>query len=534
MPPSALAPPARTDPRNGPGHGRSGAGLRLLIIAGVIIFVLALVAGAWPFSRNRVLQNLSEAANSQLQVRAFHRTYFPHPGCVIEGLTFRHRPNESKPLIAIQKLTIEGSYAGLISKRVSRMIAEGMVVSIPAFGSGETFETSPSKITIGEIVANGAVVEFASRKTGTPPLRFDVHEASLRNVGWSGPLTYRIKVRNPNPPAEVIATGKFGVWRKGDGGETPISGEYKFEQADLGVYEGIAGKLTSAGQFSGKLRHIDIAGTTEIPDFVVKSGGHMMPLTNRFRAYVDATHGDTFLEQVDSNFLKTHVEAKGSIASAEGKKGKVAKLDFRSNGARIEDLLRLFVEANRAPMSGSVTLQAHVEIPPGSEEFLKKLKLRGSFGILSGIFSPETQHDVNKLSAGARGEKNTDDPETVLTDLAGHVVVEGGTAHFSDLSFGVPGASARLHGTYNLINYKIDLRGQMHVESKISNAESGGKAFLIKMMEPFFKKKKKGEIVPVRISGTYKHPSFGLDVHDKDGQSVPPPRDSGKPAPPSH
>jgi hypothetical protein len=87
----------------------------------------------------------------------------------------------------------------------------------------------------------------------------------------------------------------------------------------------------------------------------------------------------------------------------------------------------------------------------------------------------------------------------------------------------VPGATARMHGTYNLLNYKIDLRGQMRVDSKISNTEKGGKALLLKMIEPFFKKKKKGEIVPVRISGNYHHPSFGLDLNDKNAQKVPEP-----------
>ena len=36
--------------------------------------------------------------------------------------------------------------------------------SFPHSVSGETFHTTPSKITIGEIVANGAVLEFALRK----------------------------------------------------------------------------------------------------------------------------------------------------------------------------------------------------------------------------------------------------------------------------------------------------------------------------------------------------------------------------------
>ena len=64
--------------------------------------------------------------------------------------------------------------------------------------------------------------------------------------------------------------------------------------------------------------------------------------------------------------------------------------------------------------------------------------------------------------------------------------------------------------------------GQLQVDSKISNTTSGTKSFFLKIMEPFFKKKKKGEIVPVRISGTYGHPSFGLSLNDKKAQTVPP------------
>jgi hypothetical protein len=290
------------------------------------------------------------------------------------------------------------------------------------------------------------------------------------------------------------------------------------------VYDGIAGKLSSSGKFSGPLEHIDISGTTDVPDFEVTSAGHPVHLTTKFDAYVDGMHGDTFLKRVDADFGKTHVVAEGSIARSSNGISKTALLDFSGSQASIDDLLRLFVQAKRPPMSGSVTLRAHVEVPPGDDQFLKKLKLQGHFGIQAGAFSnPSTQKGVDQLSAGARGQKDPPDPETVLTDLTGQVDTIDGVAKFADLSFGVPGASARMHGTYNLLNYKIDLHGQMWVDSKISNTEKGGKALLLKMIEPFFKKKKKGEIVPVRISGNYQHPSFGLDMNDKKAQKVPTP-----------
>jgi hypothetical protein len=527
-----MAPATATQPPKLETHRRARPGRwgRIALIAAVVVLVLLAIAVALcrrPFSEGAILQDLHEISDSQVTARAFHQKLFPYPGCVLEGVVFRHGSHQIKPLITIERLTIQGSYLGLLQTRVRRITAEGMRIFVPAFGTGEDFHTTPSTISVDEIVANGSSVEFAFHDPDKTSLRFDIHEALMRDVVPNRPFSYRLKVHNPEPPGEVAVEGKFGPWKRGDAGETPISGEYTFEHADLSVYHGVAGILSSKGKFEGNLAHIDIDGKNDVPDFEVKMGGHPVRLTTEFSAYVDAMHGDTYLKQVTADFWKTHVVGEGSIAKSASGKGKTALINFRSNNARIDDLLRLFVKASRPPMSGKVTLQARVEIPPGHEEFLKKIKLRGSFGIDSGVFTkPKTQEGVNKLSAGALGEKDPVDPETVLMDLTGQVDVLGGVSRFSDLSFNVPGAAARMHGTYNLLNHKIDLRGQLQVDSKISNTESGTKAFLLKMMEPFFKKKKKGEIVPVRISGTYEHPTFGLDLNDKKAQKVAEPRTS--------
>jgi len=528
MTPSTAAQPVNFEARKQGAPHLSSKLILITLLAIVVLCVLALLLHRyWPFGEVTVVQNLREASNSEVKFRAFHETYFPSPGAILEGVVFNHGPNEAPPLITIEKLTIQGSYLGLLANHVTRITADRLRVLIPPFGTGTAFHTTQSRITIGEIVTNGAAIEFSSGNPNKQPLRFDIHEASLQNVGWSGPLTYHVKVHNPEPPGEVTATGRFGVWNRSDPGETPISGEYKFEHADLSVYKGIAGTLSSTGKFGGKLSHVDISGTTDTPDFVVKSGGHPMRLTTEFSAYVDATHGDTFLKRVTGDFWKTHIVAEGSIAKSPDGKGKTALIDLEANDARIEDLLRLFVEKNRPPMSGGVTFRARAEIPPGPQKFLKKVKLRGNFGIAAGSFSDSsTQEGVNKLSAGARGQKESPDPETVLTDLSGSEDLIGGIVRFSDLSFGVPGAAARLHGTYDLTSYKIDLRGQLKLDSKISNTQSGAKALLLKAIQPFFKKRKTKEIVPVRISGTYQHPTFGLDLNDKNAQNVSVPRHS--------
>jgi hypothetical protein len=478
----------------------------------VIIGVVALGIRFWPFEQYSVTQILQQMSDSQVRVHGFHSTYFPSPGCTLDGVEFRHGDAASKPLITIDKLTIRGTYFGIPFQHVSRITAEGMHIFIPAV-NGKPLNIVRSKITIGEIVADGTTLDFETQDPEKKLLRFDVREAWLSDVGWNGPLTYRVKLHTTEPPGEVSATGKFGVWNQANPAKTPVSGEYNFNNADIGMFPGIGGTLSSAGKFDGTLGHIDVSGKTDTPNFEVNIGGHLVHLTTEFSAYVDATNGDTFLKRVDASFRKTRVIATGSIAKSDNADGKTALINLSVQNGRIEDIVGLFVKDNQSPMSGAVVMRSKAEIPPGEQPFLKKLQMQAAFGIGGAEFSqPSTQETVDKLSAGARGEKDPADPATVLTDLKGDVALKNGTANFTNLSFGVPGASARMEGTFDLVSHKIDLHGQLQLDSKMSNTTNGAKALMLKMMDPLFKKRNKGEILPVRISGTYDHPSFGLDI----------------------
>ena len=493
-----------------------------IVIAVTATCVAACVAALlwnriWPFTERAVLEDLAQASDCTVTARTSRRTYFPIPGCILEGVEFHHGPDKWS-LMTINKLTIEGSYLGIFTRHVPRIRADGWHVYVPPFGGNVTFDTQHSKLVVEEVVANGAVVEFASNDPQKKPLRFDVQEAHLHDLRWGSPIAYELKFHNPEPPGEIATHGKFGAWTTGKPGETPLSGEYTFDRADLGIYGGVAGILESNGKYGGVLKHIDITGTTDVPDFEVESGGHKVKLMTQFNAFVDAVHGDTFLKHVDGQFGRTNLIVEGSVAGAKDRKGKSAQLDLTARQGRIEDILGLFVKERRAPMSGAVAFKARAEIPPGNEPFLTKVKLQGMFGIDDGKFSKvETQKNVNELSAGARGE-NKEDPETALTDLKGRVVLDGGIATFSDLSFGIPGAAAHMYGTYDILNHKVDLHGRMRVDTKISKTANGIKALLLKAMDPFFKKKKRGEIVPVHITGTYEHPQFGLDLTKPKGQ----------------
>ena len=501
--------PINPTPSRGPSHRKTI--FVLLVIAAAVVCLAILYREAWPFSQKAVMADLGDASDSEVTIRSSRQTYFPTPGCILEGVVFRHGPDRFT-IITVEKLTIEGSYLGILTQHVPRITAEGAHIFVPPFDNKMTFDTEHSSLVVDEIVANNSVVDFESDEPHKAALRFEVHEARMNDVRWGNPFRYHLKFQNPKPPGELAVNGSFGPYTKSRPEDTPFSGEYTFDHADLGVYGGVAGMLTSKGKFGGVFKHIDISGTTDTPDFEVTTGKHKVKLQTQFDAFVDAMHGDTFLKRVEAHFGRTIIMAEGSIAGAKSGKGKEALLRLTSRRGRIEDILGLFTSERRAPMSGVIGLRAQAEIPPGDKPFLEKVKLQGTFGIDEGAFTKrETQQNVDELSAGARGE-NKEDPETVLTDLKGSVELTQGIAHFSDLSFGIPGADAGMEGTYNLLNHKIDLHGKMRVDTKISKTASGVKALMLKIMDPIFKKKKHGEVVLVHIAGTYEKPQFGLDL----------------------
>ncbi len=50
--------------------------------------------------------------------------------------------------------------------------------------------------------------------------------------------------------------------------------------------------------------------------------------------------------------------------------------------------------------------------------------------------------------------------------------------------------------------------------AEISKTTHGIKSLMLKVLDPFFKNKPDGYLAPVKITGTYDHPKFGLDLGD--------------------
>jgi hypothetical protein len=157
-------------------------------------------------------------------------------------------------------------------------------------------------------------------------------------------------------------------------------------------------------------------------------------------------------------------------------------------------------------------------VPPDPLGFLKNLDLEGDFGVGNERFtSADVQVPLNRLIESGRGEskkEEAEDPETVLSNLKGHVSVKNGIATLSAVSFSAPGTLAQIRGTYNLLDKTVNLQGVLHTNGKLSDTTSGFKALVLKAVVPFLKKKTV-TIVPFTVTGTSMKPSFALDLDAK-------------------
>jgi AsmA-like C-terminal region len=147
--------------------------------------------------------------------------------------------------------------------------------------------------------------------------------------------------------------------------------------------------------------------------------------------------------------------------------------------------------------------------------FLNSLRMNGRFEVTDGHFQKEMQVKANELSARAQGKK-VDNPaeagEVAITSLSADVAIENGIAHLSRLYFEVPGARARVQGTYALKEHQVDLRGNLWTDATVSKDTTGIVSVLLKPIDPLFKRKHAGAMVEVEMNGKIEQPHFGVEL----------------------
>ncbi|MGH9329760.1 MAG: hypothetical protein ACRD09_04900 [Vicinamibacterales bacterium] len=472
---------------------------------------------------------LTERLDSEVEMREFGAHPLPTLSVDGAGLVLK-RYDDAAPFIEIDTFEVHAGPFGLFRqpRRIRSVKLTGVGIHVGP-GRGATNRTDkndtnndadeagwkshPAVIT--ELIAENARLEIVPKNPAKPPRVYDIHRLVLADASLEGPTRFEATLSIPTPPGDVKAHGRIGRWIRRDPGRTRVKGEYAFKDANLGVFRGIAGILSSTGQFTGPLERLEVRGRTETPKFTLTSAGNPVPLTTEFEAVVDGTSGDTILTRVRAVLGNSHIATSGRVIRAREVKGRLIKLDVNVDRARLEDLLRLAVRGARPPMSGAVRARARMELRPGEADVIDRLRLDGNFQLASARFSDfDVQKAVATLSHRGRGINANEAPppgDSVVSNVSGVFSLAAGRMRFSKLTFSVPGARLRLSGDFHLRSEALNFEGFLVTEASLSEMTTGWKSVLARLGDLWLRRD--GEtVIPIRISGQKDKPAFGLDA----------------------
>jgi hypothetical protein len=542
------------------------AGALLLVLALSAAIVSAFLHRIEPFLRARIVEALEDRFHAHVELDSFHVSVREGlwaegkglriwPPAQVEGVTVPGSIEAGAPLVGVDEFRFHVPWRYQPGKplHISEVQLKGLHLSVPPKSHFEHATVSATRVTAGNsgppvapsaeaskpngkrffsflidtIECTVAQVVLGTSKPGKLPLIFEIAHFKLVNISAAGPIGFEAELTNPKPVGTIRSTGSIGPWQTSDPGETPITGDYRFDHADLSIFKGIAGILNSTGHYAGTLREVVADGDTDTPDFRLAHFGNALPLHTHFHARVDATNGDTWLDPVEGALGQSHFSAQGQVVrvieaeagSPPQSKGHDIALNINVERARLEDFLRLASHSSTPLLTGDLTVKAGLHIPPGPASVLERMTLAGSFALDQAHFtSAKIQDRIEELSLrgqGRPGELKSTDPASIHSAMLGHFQMAGGSISLPELQYTVPGAEIQLKGAYGLEGGTLDFTGTAKTQATVSQMVGGWKGFLLKPADRFFKKNGAGAQVPIYIQGTREEPKFGIGAGTK-------------------
>jgi AsmA-like C-terminal region len=502
--------------------------LAVIVIATVAEIVLSHAA---PILKGRVIETLSTRFESKVELDTLDVSIMH--GLQVTGGGLRIYPPDdviaagaTHPLIAVKHFDFRAGIMGLFIKpmHVDSVYVSGLAIHVPPKEYREQAPQKPKKhhgkikIVVGQIICDDSELIIGTAKPGKDPKDFVLKHIAMRDVGGNAAWPYDATLTNAIPRGNIHAVGTFGPWNVESPGDSAVTGNYTFDQADLGTIHGIGGILSSKGNFKGQLNRIDVEGDTDTPDFELDTAQHPMPLQTHFHAIVDGTSGDTYLQPVHATLGSSHFTCSGAVVNIKGK-GHQIDLDINIPDGQIRDFLNLAVKTQPPIITGTLHMKADLNILPGKQSVTQKLGIQGQF-VLTGIHfsNPQIEDKVDELSLRAQGKPGQARPGApdVHSQMRGAFILRSGQLTFSDLDYMLPGATVNLAGQYTLDGRKFDFAGKVRTDAKLSQMVSTWwKSLLLKGADPFFHKNGAGAEIPVKITGTQSAPKFGLNLGGK-------------------
>jgi hypothetical protein len=499
--------------------------ITITVVVCLLLIGVHLMFFFWPFRYRQVHPMLESVFRSKVTVSGYHRIYFPAPGFVADNVTFyRHGDTSIPPLATIRRMTVRGNWVTLFlhPHLLRRIQLEDLHIQIPPAGSperkSEFQETGPkseSKMTIETVAVDHATLDFLRKGQG--PLRFVFSPTEVHNVKDGQPFTYSASIAIPEPSGFVKTQGTLGPIATSHYQTTPISGNFDLVHANLKGVDGISGMARAAGHYQGTLAQLEVTGDASSGDFRV-SDGHAVPVNAQYQILVNGPAGDVQIQHAVLRSGDSVITATARIAG----KPKTTHVDFASTNGSLERYLNV-VEHGETTVRGLASFDASADFTNGPEPFLKRLKLNGNLSLHHVSFVTQRQHTMDAFSARVRknppGEPEASsqtNPPEIYAEASSHTRFDNGVATLPDVVVTIPGAEGKLHGTFNLLNYKVHLTGTAKLQKDLSHTGTGWKSVLLKPLAPFFRHKNAGTVISIAVTGTSDKPNLTQNtLHNK-------------------
>ena len=422
--------------------------------------------------------------------------------------------DSSGSLIDIGMADAESS---LVPWHIRSLVVEGFSAHIPTTEIETIGKPVPGlPLTIDDMVANRGQVEILPTVGQSAPIAFNIARLHIQNFQPGRPALFSAVVLVSQPLGEIDADGHFGPWSAQQPSLTPLQGTYRVSGCDLSSLSGLKGELSSQGRFQGDLKRLEVAGALDAAKFGLSTGGRQEAAHANFQMLLDASDGSVAVKHIDGELQRTSFIASGKVENVEDERQRNIDFDLSVGDGRLEDVLPVAVKPERSPISGDLRLRAKLQVSPGDGDILDRLWLDGGFVSRNARFaSLDLREELSKLNRKTSRHSKQEAPSSPIFRMQGRLQLHHSVGNFSNLSIALENASARLDGTYRLTDQRLDFDGELWLPVKLSKSVGGLKALLLKPVDPFFRSKRGGSRIPIKITGTQSDPHFELRLAKK-------------------
>lgn len=499
----------------------------ILAAAVGIVFLIVSAFGAFYFApklKGEMESLLSDRTGRLVRIESFDWAFWPVLQFKGRGLSIGSSENREGLFVYVEKLTVKAGFRGLLAspRKIEMIELDESLIRIPprrrptdvslkpAALVSQDLHSPTSPVILERLVLTTSAVEILPREIQKPSRIIRIQKFAMDGVALGKSSPFEASLLYPHPKGDVLVQGEFGPFDRNEPIQTPISGNYLFEKADLSTFREIGGILTSDGRFEGDLGENHIEGQAQIPDFQLTKAENIVPMDVKF--VVDRNAGEVYLREVDTEFLQTRLTVTGQIVAPPTGAGRVVELKVAGEQARVEDLLRIALKGERPPLIGPIQLNTSVTVPPGPGRVLQRMIVTGDFLIKEGEFTDKGfQEKLAQISRLGRSDQSQSEDDRTFSNLNGEFLLEKGIINFSELNFGVPGLLVSLSGNYELESEQMDFEGRVEMERSVSEMTSGRLSRWLRIVDPLLRRGDAGTSVPIRIKGNRNRPSVSLD-----------------------